>query len=355
MHLNWMLFCRQSLLIYQCCLLISLTGVLCWVILFVDFKSFSFLTVRYTASAQNSQCESMEEKRACLSASRSTRLKRMRAKSTQNTSTLPPARSKSSRWEQWQEHWFTAAQTFMTTIQIPPPMTCYSLKEQTGSRRQTGRRWRRGRHKKRKSTSPPMKPQSWQRLAQLLACHWSQPAAANDQLKDIYKCKSCVVLPTVQTTDAYAALILKSKRNNTFRLSFWLSQNSETTGRNVPQCNQVFCCSAAPGLRSHTSTTPHLPASTTHTTASRWQKGITINDDIIFFFCIFPLFWLCVSPFFRNGSPNHQPEPVVQVADVSSNVFTPLCILINTSRGDKPLPLSRSSAEALCEHENKQK
>lgn len=152
----------------QCCLLISLTGVLRWVILYIDFKSFSFSTVRYTASAQNSQCESMEEKRACLSASRLTRLKRMRAKSTQNTSTLPPARSKSSRWGQWQEalvYCRTNIHDHHPNDPPPPHMTCYSLKEQTGSRRQTGRRWRRGRHKKRKSTSPPMKPQSWQRLA----------------------------------------------------------------------------------------------------------------------------------------------------------------------------------------------
>lgn len=39
-------------------------------------------------------------------------------------------------------------------------MTCFSLKVQTESRRLTGRRWRRGHHRKRKSISPPMKPQS---------------------------------------------------------------------------------------------------------------------------------------------------------------------------------------------------
>lgn len=66
----------------------------------MDFNLYDFqFFFRYTASAQNSPCESMGEKRVCLSASRSTHLKRTRMKSTQNTSTLPPARSKSLRWE----------------------------------------------------------------------------------------------------------------------------------------------------------------------------------------------------------------------------------------------------------------
>lgn len=62
------------------------------------FHIYILFFCRFTASAQNSPCVSTEEKRVCLSASRSTRLRRMRAENTQNTSTLPPARSKSSRW-----------------------------------------------------------------------------------------------------------------------------------------------------------------------------------------------------------------------------------------------------------------
>lgn len=44
-----------------------------------------------------------------------------------------------------------------------PPMLRFSLKALTESRKQTERRWRRGPHRKRKSTSPHMKPPSWQR------------------------------------------------------------------------------------------------------------------------------------------------------------------------------------------------
>lgn len=102
MHLKWMMFCH-TVNTNMPTLFIEFTRSFTLGHPVHRLQSFSFSTFRYTASAQNSQCESMGEKRACLSASRSTRLKRTRAKSTQNTSTLPPARSKSSRWGQWQE------------------------------------------------------------------------------------------------------------------------------------------------------------------------------------------------------------------------------------------------------------
>lgn len=114
---------------------------------------------------------------------------------------------------------------------------------------------------------------------------------------------------------------------------------------------KVFFCSAVPGPRSRMSTTPRLLASTTRTTrttASRSQKGTSHSPSsaswlvlLEFNFnikstelhevvlrrnaaCSFSLpcsDMVRFSPFFRNGSPNHQPEPVVQVVDVSTNAF----------------------------------
>lgn len=67
-------------------------------VLLSQFLFAFFYICRSTVSAQNSLCGSTEEKKVYRSASRLTLLRRTRMKSTQNTFTLLPVRSKSSRW-----------------------------------------------------------------------------------------------------------------------------------------------------------------------------------------------------------------------------------------------------------------
>lgn len=75
------------------------------------------------------------------------------------------------RWIRGMKYW-CAALPACVTREMTPTFTSFSLKVLIESRRLTGRRWRRGHHRKRKSTSPPMKPQSWQRLAFTYCSKW---------------------------------------------------------------------------------------------------------------------------------------------------------------------------------------
>lgn len=65
----------------------------------------------------------------------------------------------------------------------------FSLKAPIESRRLTGRRWRRGHHRRRKNTSPLMKPPSWQRLASPFCCEYTNThlqLKSSNHLKNVY-------------------------------------------------------------------------------------------------------------------------------------------------------------------------
>lgn len=339
----------------------------------------------------------MEEKRACLSASRLTRLKRMRAKSTQNTSTLPPARSKSSRWGQWQE-----ALVYCRTIihdhhpnDPPHPTPPHDLLQPKGA----DRKQKTDREKMEKRA--PQEKEKYQpsyettiltEVSSSVMCsasgstcrHWSQSAAADDQLKDICKCKSC---PSNSPNQRYLLCIDFKKAKEITHIDYWVSDKVMTHEQTADKwklscssplaemCHNVTRCCVAVLPLAWGHIRQQLPISRLqqHTQqlpgGRRVSRLMTLFSVSAFLLCSDTV---CFHPFFRNGSPNHQPEPVVQVADVSSNVFTPagfttsgltapLHINIHKCRADIwVMNLSVDarptlSAAALCEHENKQK
>lgn len=128
-----------------------------------------YIVCRCTASAQSSLPGSTVERRASPSGSRSTRLPWETVESTQNISTLPPAKLKSLRYTlnlSWGE-----MLTFLTTscVNTIKHVLFYCLifdfsqRGRTASKRLTGRRWRNAPLKRRKSTNLPTIPLSYQR------------------------------------------------------------------------------------------------------------------------------------------------------------------------------------------------
>lgn len=126
---------------------------------------------RCTASAQSSPPGSTVERRASPSGSSSTRSPRERVESTPSTSTLPPAKSKSLRYN---PILFLGWRRGGVVIPIWPIksvflfrslLLCFlfSQRGRTVSKRQTGRRWRNAHLKRRRSTSLLMIPLSCQR------------------------------------------------------------------------------------------------------------------------------------------------------------------------------------------------
>lgn len=60
----------------------------------------------------------------------------------------------------------------------------FSPRGQTGSRRRTGRRWRRGLHRRKRSTSPLTRPPFSQRYASVAGqAHWKELSVAYSQLR----------------------------------------------------------------------------------------------------------------------------------------------------------------------------
>lgn len=137
-------------------------------------------TFRCTASAQSSLPGSTAERRACPSGSRLTPSSRETLESTQNTSTLPPAKSKSLR--SLRVHSWVEVEVVMVVFSTlffilnlsvnPPLLSPFSQKGPIASKRRTERRWRNAQPKRRKSTSLLTIPLSFQRS---VGCHRVKP------------------------------------------------------------------------------------------------------------------------------------------------------------------------------------
>ena len=163
--------------------------------MFLFLKNF----FRYTASAQNSPCASMEEKRVFLSASRSTHLKQMRAKSTQNTSTLPPVRSKCSRWGEWEETWMYGNENTWYQRQPPdwPPSDPFQPKGADRKQKTDREKMEKRAPQEKEKYQPSYETTILTEVSWLLTCY-RENDFADPALHVIKNLMFCFVSPTVQ-------------------------------------------------------------------------------------------------------------------------------------------------------------
>ena len=141
----------------------------------------------------------MEERRVCLSASRSTHLKQMRVKSTQSTSTLPPVRSKSSRWGGWEETSMYGNENICYQRQPPdwPPSDPFQPKGADRKQKTDREKMEKRAPQEKEKYQPSYETTILTEVSLLLTCYRENDFAA-PALHIIKHLMFCFVSPTIQ-------------------------------------------------------------------------------------------------------------------------------------------------------------